>query len=340
MEQSNSQKILRERTVTRLLLLVLFGVILFVAFVLSVGLGAHPLSFSEVLRAIFVETDGVNRRVIWNVRLPRALVGMLAGMCLALAGATLQGVMRNPLAAPNTIGVNAGAGLMATICLILFPQYEYLLTPAAFIGALAATLLIYALSWKDGISPLRMVLAGTAVSSFVSAFINAILIFYPDRVQNTLGFTMGSLAARSWGQFRVILPYALIGLALCLLLAHRMNILMLGDELAQNLGLHVERCRFLFICLAALLAASAVAVVGLLGFVGLMIPHIARLLIGSDYRYLYPASALLGAALVLLCDTIARIVVQPMELPVGVVLAILGAPFFLYLLRGGLRHDD
>lgn len=317
----------------------LFAVVA-MAFLLSVGVGAYTLSPGEVLRAIFLEREGLARSIVWNVRLPRVLIGALAGVCLALAGCILQGVMRNPLASPSTIGVTSGAGLAATICLVLLPGQVAFLTPAAFLGAMATTGAIYLLSWKNGIQPLRMVLAGLAVSSFVGAFVNGILIFYPDRVQNTLGFTVGSLAAKSWGEFGRFLPYVLLGSGLALLLGRTLNLLALGDELAASLGESPERSRFLCICVSSLLSASAVAVVGLLGFVGLIVPHMMRLIIGSDFRYLLPASALGGAALVMVCDTAARMVAPPIEIPVGILIAVLGAPFFLYLLRGRLQQDD
>jgi iron complex transport system permease protein len=246
--------------------------------------------------------------------------------------------MRNPLASPNTIGVSSGAGLGAIFMLVVFPNYDYLVTPIAFIFALLTTMIIYILSWKNGIKPLRLILAGIAVSSFIGAWINVILIFFPDRVQNALGFMVGSLASKTWNDFHALWPYAVFGLIITMLLSKKLNILMLGDEIATGLGLKIERVRKIFIALASLLAASSASNVGLLGFVGLIVPHIARLIIGSDFRYLFPASALLGASLVMFCDTIARIVMDPIEIPVGIVMSMLGAPFFIFLLRGGLKN--
>ncbi len=312
--------------------------IMIVSFLISIGLGVYKISIKEVLQAIFVDKEGLSRNIIWKIRVPRTLIAGIVGVCLSLSGGILQGVMRNPLASPNIIGVSSGAGLAASITLVLLPNYSYLLTPMAFIGAFAATLFIYTLSWKDGINPLRMILSGTAMSSLIGAIINTILIFYPDRVQNTLGFTIGSLAAKSWIHFRLVWPYALVGFILTILMAKKINILMLGDEIASSLGLNVERVRMILIIISSLLAASSVSVVGMLGFVGLIVPHITKLIIGSDYRYLFPASALFGASLMMICDTIARTIVEPMELPVGIIMAIIGAPFFLYLLRGGLKN--
>ena len=314
-------------------------IFLLVSIILSISLGATTISLEKIAQALFVEREGLTYNIIKNIRMPRTFVGMLVGICLALSGAILQGVMRNSLASPNIIGVSSGAGLAATICLVLIPEYAYLTPIAAFAGAFITTILIYLLSYKNGIRPLRMVLAGVAVSSLVNAIINLILIFFPDRVQDTLGFTIGTLNMALWSDFRLLLPYALVGLVLCFLFARKMNVLMLGDEIASSLGVNVERSRFFFIALASLLAASSVSVVGLLGFVGLIVPHIVKLLIGSDYRYVYVGSTFLGGAIVIFCDTVARVVLAPMEIPVGITMAILGVPFFLYLLRGRIAHD-
>jgi len=303
------------------------------SFIISVGKGSLDISMGQALKAIVLETDTLNHQVIWNVRLPRTLTAGMVGICLSLSGAILQGVLRNPLAAPNIIGVSAGAGFMAYLVLILFPDWYYLVPGGAFLGALLATLAIYLLAWRQGAHPMRLVLAGVAISSLLGAGINALMIFYPDRVAGITSFMVGGLAGRTWPHFNLLWPYATLGIITAFLFPQRLNILMLGDEIATGLGLHVERTRLLFIAIASLLAASAVSVAGLLGFVGLIVPHTARLLIGSDYRYLFPATAVLGAATVVSCDTVARLLFDPVEIPVGIIMAVLGGPFFLYLLR-------
>lgn len=338
MSTVESLEALKKKHSYKITVILIFAFTAVAAFLISSSIGALKISIVDVLRAIFIEKEGLNRNIIWKIRVPRTLVAGAVGICLSLSGGILQGVMRNPLASPNIIGVSSGAGLAATVTLVLFPSYEYLLTPAAFMGAFCTTLIIYFLSWKDGIKPLRMVLSGIAISSFIGAIINTILIFFPDRVQNTLGFTVGSLAARTWIHFRLLWPYALVGFILTMIMSRKLNILMLGDEIAGSLGLNIEKTRMVLIICASLLAASAVSVVGMLGFVGLVIPHITRLIIGSDYRYLFPASALLGASIMMICDTIARTIVEPIELPVGIIMAGIGAPFFLYLLRGGFKR--
>lgn len=317
----------------KILIILVLAIVCLGSFIISVGKGSLNLTAPEVIRALFVEKATVSHQIIWNVRLPRTLTAGLVGMCLALSGVILQGVMRNPLAAPNIIGVSSGAGLTAFIILIIFPHYYYLVPVSAFAGALLTTVLVYLMAWKNGVQPMRIILAGVAVSSLLGAGINALMIFYPERLIGNVDFLVGGLSARTWPHFHMLWPYAILGVIMTLLFPQRLNILMLGDEVATGLGINVERTRLLFIAIAALLAGSAVSVVGLLGFVGLIVPHTARLIIGSDYRYLFPATAILGSAVVMLCDTIARLVLDPVEIPVGIIMALLGAPFFLYLLR-------
>jgi iron complex transport system permease protein len=295
--------------------------------------GAATISFQDMIHVLAGDASTTSYNILWNIRIPRTLVAVLVGVNLALAGAILQGVMRNPLADPQIIGVNSGAGLFAVVTLILFPQYQFLLMPLAFMGALIGAAFVYSLAWKNGIRPVRIILAGVAVSAFFGAFISALLVFYSDRVHGAMMFIVGGLSARSWPHFEAILPYTIIGFILALFFTNKMNILLLGDQNARSLGIHVEWTRVILIVLAALLAASAVSVVGLLGFVGLIVPHAARLIVGNDYRILLPASALLGGIVVSLSDLVARNLFAPTEIPVGVMMALIGAPFFLYLLR-------
>ena len=314
-------------------IIICFILLFVISFFISVGNGAVKISPIQIIKTILYEKDTANYQIIWNVRLPRTIVALLVGISLSLAGAILQGVMRNPLASPSTIGVSAGAGLMALIILILFPSYYYLVPFGAFIGALGATLLIYLLAWNDGVMPTRLILAGVAVSSLFGAGNNALMTFYPDRVSGVLGFMVGGLSAINWQDVRMILPYTIIGMVILLFLPSRLNILMLGDEIAIGLGVNVEKTRLIFIILSSVLAGAAVSVVGLLGFVGLIVPHITRMIVGSDYKYLFPGTIFLGGSILMICDTLSRILFAPMEIPVGIIMSAIGAPFFLYLLR-------
>ena len=321
------------RTAWRVTILILFAFLAVLGAFLSLTKGSSVITMSQIVELLLNPGTDPQSQIIWNIRMPRTIVGTLVGINLSLSGAILQAIMRNPLADPHIIGISSGAGLAGVVIMILFPALEYLITPVAFVGAMLAAICIYILAWKNGIKPVRIILAGVAVSAFLSAGISGLMIFYSDRVHGALMWMVGGLAARSWPHVSIILPYAAIGLVLALASASYLNILQLGDEMARGLGVNVEVTRIVMTAIAALLAASAVSVVGLLGFVGLVVPHAARLLIGSDYRFLLPAAALLGVAIVTLSDTFARVIFAPIELPVGIIMAFLGAPFFLFLLR-------
>lgn len=311
--------------------IVIFGALAAGAFAFSLLNGSVEIGADKIFGA--VQISETERQILENIRLPRTIVAVLVGINLSLSGAILQAVMKNPLADPHIIGISSGAGLFGIAAMLVFNDTGALVTPAAFFGALLAAALIYLLAWKDGIRPIRVILAGVAVSAFLGAGISALLIFYSEKVHGALLFMVGGLSARSWQHVELLYPYTIFGAALAFLAARHLNILQLGDEVAKGLGLRVNLTRTILIAVAALLAASAVCVVGLLGFVGLIIPHTARLLVSSDYRFLLPSAALLGAAVVTFSDTLARILFAPAELPVGILMAILGAPFFLYLLR-------
>jgi iron complex transport system permease protein len=300
---------------------------------LSIMQGSVAVSSNEIWQAISGSGLGMHEQIIMNIRLPRTIVAALVGINLSLSGAILQAIMKNPLADPHIIGISSGAGLTGIFVMLIYPGHEYLVTPAAFVGAMGAAICIYILAWKDGIRPIRIILAGVAVSAFLGAGISALMIFYSDRVHSALMWMVGGLAARSWPHVALIYPYTIVGTILAFIGAKHLNILQLGDDIAKGLGVRVELTRIALTAVAALLAASAVSVVGLLGFVGLIVPHAARLLVGSDYRVLLPGAALLGAAVVMLSDTFSRTVFAPVELPVGIFMAVLGAPFFLFLLR-------
>lgn len=317
----------------RILILLVLAVLACFGGIISIMKGSVNVPLNEIIAAMTSGSAGMHQQIIMNIRLPRTIVAGLVGVNLALSGAILQAVMKNPLADPHIIGISAGAGIMGIFIMLLFPDLSWLITPAAFAGAMGAAILIYILAWKNGIQPIRIILAGVAVSAFLGAGISALMIIYSDRVHSALMWMVGGLSARSWPQVMLICPYTLAGMIFTLLAARHLNILQLGDELAKGLGLRVERTRLILTAAAALLAASAVSVVGLLGFVGLIVPHAARLMIGSDYRYLLPAAIFLGAATVMLSDTFARVAFAPVELPVGIIMAAIGAPFFLFLLR-------
>lgn len=317
----------------RVVLITLFGVLCVVTALVCVGIGTIHFSLREIVRGLFVADDSTSRLLIWHLRFPRILCGGLVGVCLSLSGCILQGVMRNTMASPSTIGVTGGASFIGYITLVVFPNFSHLLPIGSIAGAFVTTMLIYALAYQKGVSPVKMILSGMAVSALFGAFNDMIKTFFADSLGNASGFLVGGLNGTGWPHFGMIAPYALCGVLLCFLLPSKMNILMLGDETANSLGLRTERFRFFLIAISSLLSGAAISVAGLISFVGLVVPHIARLLVGSDYKYLFPASAFLGFTLVVACDTIGRVIMPPGEIPVSIILSFIGAPFFLYLLR-------
>ena len=330
---SNATSQTRTLKLRRLTILFTLSVISILSVFICVGIGTIRFSIPEVAKALFVADDSAARLLVWNLRFPRILVGGLVGICLSLAGCILQGVMRNTLASPSTIGVTGGASFIGYLTLVAFPAYAHLLPIGSILGAFVTTMFIYALAYQKGVSPVKMILSGMAVSALFGAFNDIIKTLFADALGNASGFLVGGLNGSVWGTFRMILPYAAVGMFICLFLPSKMNILMLGDETANSLGLRTELFRFFLIAVSSLLAGAAISAAGLISFVGLIVPHIARILVGSDYKYLFPASTLLGFSLVIICDTIGRVIMPPGEVPVSIILSFIGAPFFLWLLR-------
>ena len=332
MNEMETDETIKSKSLKIIIILFFTGFTIF-AMVASLTLGSVDISFSTIVHTLLGNVQTTDEMVIWNIRFPRNIVGALVGANLAVSGAILQAVMKNPLADPGIVGVSSGAGLAGVIMLIFMPEASILLTPVAFVGAMLSAAAVYALAWKNGIRPTRIILAGVAVSAFLGSGISALLVFYSDKVQGALLWMVGGLSARSWPQVETLFPYTILGLVLALAGCKALTILSLGDETARGLGVPVERVRFSMTAVAARLAAGAVSVAGLIGFVGLVVPHIVRLIIGTDYKYVIPGSAILGAGVLVFCDTLGRVAFSPIEIPAGIIMAFLGAPFFLYLLR-------
>ncbi len=321
-------------------LVLCLGALTVLAGLASLALGAADIPPGEVLAALLGRGGAVQTQIVLYARLPRLCGCLLAGSALASAGVIIQGVLANPLAAPNVIGVNAGAGLAAALCCAAAPS-SVLLTPiAAFAGALAGVLLVLFISERAGASRITLVLAGVALSSMFSAGIDAVLTFFPDALSGYTDFRIGGVKNLSMARLAPAFWIILLSLLAALSLSSRLDLLLLGRETAQSLGLPVGGTRMLLLSLAAALAGAAVSFAGLLGFVGLLTPHIMRRLIGEDSFPLLLCSALGGALLLTVCDLLARLLFAPFELPLGVVLSLAGGPFFLWLLlrqRGGRR---
>lgn len=306
---------------------------LLLAALLALSLGAVPLSPAELLRGLTEGNTSTAGRILFHVRLPRLLAAALAGIGLAIAGTLIQTVLANPLASPGIIGVNAGAGLAAAVCMVLLPQVALLLPLAAFLGALATVLLVYGIARRAGASRITLVLSGVAISSLMTAGINTLITTHPDIMGGLRDFQNGSFVGVSTGALIPAGIMILVGFLMALVFAGELDVLGLGESTASSLGLNVRFYNFLFLTLAAALAGAAVSFAGLLGFVGLIMPHMARFILqGGGKRLQITLSALIGASFLILCDTASRILFAPFELPVGILIAYLGVPFFLWLL--------
>mgnify|MGYP002747694852 CR=1 FL=1 len=327
----------------KLALLLLLAAGLFLCAVLSLCIGSTSLSVPQAFKAVQTgDIAAADYRILVYVRFPRTLAAMLSGIALAVSGVLIQAVLNNALAGPNIIGVNAGAGFAALLAAALFPAMPDLIPAGAFLGALLTGLLIFLLAVRTGAGRLTIVLAGVAVSSILSAGIDAVTLLDPDLAVGASNFMIGGFSGIS---LKKVFPagwYILIGLLLALPAGSELNVLSLGEDIARSLGMRVTLVRLFLLAVASVLAGAAVSFSGLLGFVGLLIPHIARRLTGNDNRLLLPSAGMMGGIFVLLCDVFSRVVFAPYELPVGIVMSFLGGPFFLFLLLRTKRrriHD-
>ena len=309
---------------------------------LGIGLGAAPVGVSDWRQVLSGNFESPIARILLYVRLPRVAAGLFAGAGLAVAGVIIQTILGNPLAGPNIIGVNAGAGFFAVVCCALFPALPLLVPMGAFLGAMVSVLLVYGIAHKTDASRITIVLAGVAINSFLNACTDTVQTLIPDALPAGNAFRIGGLASVSTSILVPACVLIVIALAATFFLRNELELLGLGEETAASLGLPTKRIRFYLLLCAACLAGASVSFAGLIGFVGLIVPHAARFFVGSSARHLLPLSALWGAGLVVLCDTLSRILFAPYELPVGIVLSFLGAPFFVWLLikkRGRCSHD-
>lgn len=318
--------------------------------IVSLGIGAVPLRVERVAEVLWMGREAArgdpmlmrDAVIVLDIRLPRMFVGLLVGAALATAGALLQGLFRNPLADPALVGVSSGSALAAAAVIVLGHRFAVgpgplpfaFLPIASFVGALAATFLLYAIATRRGrTSVATMLLAGVALAALAGSGTGFLAFLSDDRQLRDLSFwTLGSIGGATWTKLWTIAPLIGVSLAVAVFLARALNALILGEAEAFHLGIPVERVKRMTILAVALGVGAAVATAGLIGFVGLVVPHVIRLVVGPDHRLLLPASALLGAGLLLAADMAARVVVAPAELPIGIVTALIGAPYFLWLL--------
>ncbi|MFC7063757.1 FecCD family ABC transporter permease [Halobacillus seohaensis] len=314
--------------------LVALSILVVVLSFLSVGVGAVYISPSEIFQNFLGAGTGNNDFIIMNFRLPRIFMALLVGVGLGVSGAILQGIIRNPLASPDVIGITKGAGLAAVIVIILFPGLPLIGLPiAAFIGAGVVTAVLYMFAYRQGVQPATLALVGIALGAICQAGIQLLTVKFPLETNVALVWLTGSLWGKDWTDVWLLLPWIVVLLPISIVLASKLDVLSLGDDVAEGLGESVRKARLLLLVIAVLLAAASVAVVGTIGFVGLIAPHIARQLVGNRHSYLLPASALVGMVLLLLADGLGRGILPPTEIPAGIFTAVIGAPYFLFLLR-------
>jgi iron complex transport system permease protein len=306
--------------------------------VLSVRLGAVPVSFGD-LWAILLQEDNKFTFIVYEVRLPRVVVGICAGFGLAVGGVILQSLVRNPLASPDVIGITKGAGFTAAAVIFLFPEAPgYMLPAAAFVGAIGAFAILLLLSRRLSLSPASLALVGIAVGAVFQAGTQYLIVRHPTDINMALLWMSGSLWSREWDDALSLLPWIAVLLPVAWLQFPKLNVFQLGDESGASLGLNLTRQRFWLLLLAVALAGISVSAVGAIGFIGLIAPHIARSIVGSRNQWLIPLASLIGADLMLLGDCLGRIVIVPREVPVGIMTAVIGAPYFIYLLRRERRR--
>ncbi|VDH00307.1 Iron-uptake system permease protein FeuB [Lysinibacillus sphaericus] len=305
---------------------------------LAMILGAANISVSDVWLAIIGDTSK-NSLILREIRFPRELAALLVGSALAVSGAIMQGMTRNPLADPGLLGLTAGANAALAIAIALVPSLNYYgIMIACFLGAAAGALVVFGIASakRGGFSPFRLVLAGAAVSTFFFAVAEGVGIYFKVSKDISM-WTAGGVIGTTWSQLQIITPVIVIGIGVGLILSKQLTLLSLNEEVAVGLGQHTFRIKMILFILTILLAGSAVALVGNLAFVGLMIPHIVRAIVGTDYRFILPMSAVVGGAFMLLADTLGRTMNAPYETPVASLVAVMGLPFFLIILRKGGR---
>jgi len=346
--------VVRRRAWSRAGILLALGLGLLGVIILATSLGTVSIPLGQVMGMIAHRLLGISpseaaapsrqaEAIILQVRMPRVVTAAIVGCALAAAGTVFQGLLRNPMADPYIIGTSGGAALGATLALILpwhVIWFGFTLVPIlAFAGAMGAVLVVYRVARVGPRTPVTtLLLAGFALSSMMAAAMSFLMLASTRTLHRVVLWTMGGVSASGWSQILVVTPLVLIGMVLALLLAHDLNVFLLGEEQAAHLGVNVERRKLALLMVGSLLTAAAVSVSGLVGFIGLVVPHMARLLFGPDHRFLLPASALVGAIFLVLADLLARMLMSPAEIPVGIITALFGAPFFIYLLRRSRRE--
>lgn len=304
---------------------------------ISLRIGSIDVSFKELIDGMFLNKQSNNFLIIRDLRMPRVLSAVLIGGNLAVAGALLQTTMKNPLADPGIIGISSGASLGAIAVMVIFTDLIKYKIIIAFIGGIIAACLVYLIGEDKGFSPVRIILAGVCVNSILNALSSMVTVFNSAGVSSIQTWLLGSLVNVTWNDFKILALYTIVGIALCLLVIKSCDLMGLGDKTAQSLGLNVNRVRVMITFVAVFLTSISTGVGGVISFVGLVIPHICRFLIGSSHKFLIPFSYFMGGFLLLVADTVSRNIFRPYEISVGLTMCLVGGPFFIYILRRSKR---
>lgn len=308
------------------------AVALLLLFLLAVNTGSLKVSPMELFNGLFVRYDP-DVATIYDLRFPRIFIAMLGGAATAVSGVLLQAVMKNPLADPGVIGISSGASLAAVLVTAFFPALYFFTPLFAFLGGMIAFLLVYSLSWKGGLSPLRIILVGVAVNAMFTGLMSAFNSGTGSNYSGVASIVNANITMKTWDDFSILLWYVLVGLIASFFVTGQCNLLALEDKTARSLGVNVTRSRIVISVVAVLLAGISTAIIGPISFLGLIVPHIARLLVGSNHKVLLPYSILLGAFTLLLADTVGRTIAAPYEISASVIMSVVGGPFFILLLR-------
>lgn len=336
-EKREDQTLLRNKAIRAALSFGIMAVLLILLIFVSANIGSLKVSFRELFSGLFLQ---YNEEVstIFDLRFPRIVISVLAGAAVAVAGVLFQAVLKNPLADPGIIGISSGAGFVAVLVTALVPALYFVTPMFAFLGGVAAFFLVYSLSWKGGLSPLRIILVGVAVDALFTGLSSGLNSMNGGNTSGVASIVEGNIAQKTWDDVRMLAPYVLVGLLLAFLFARSCNLLSLEDKTARGLGVNVNRQRILISLIGVLLASISTAVAGSISFLGLIVPHIGRILVGSDHKALIPFSMLSGAFLFLLADTIGRTIAYPYEITASIIMSIVGGPFFIILLRRSKKY--
>src|SRR6056297_554249 len=327
----------------------LYTVVLFVIIILASTIGVADITFSDALRIIsskipfiktFVNIENIKASsllIVLNIRLPRIILAGIVGVALASSGVVFQAIFKNPMADPYILGISSGAAFGATLVIIFGISFSFLglsmISIGAFLGAMITTFLVYNIAKLNNRTPvITLLLSGIAISFFLSAFINLLMTMNNDQVEKIVFWTMGSGSSASWKSVAISIVPVTLGVSIFVFFSKELNVILMGEETAQNLGIDVEIIRKLLLGVASIVSAAVVAVSGIIGFVGLIVPHAMRMIVGPDHKRLFPYTIISGAVFMIVADTISRIALNPTEIPIGVITSLIGAPYFIFLL--------